>query len=139
MHISIQDFRCPSWNMIWSANTWQQRHALATRVHQWVRVGLNDHMDDLRLFNVPVAIMVIAQFSKQPIDADNVLIKPVIDGLKSFVIEDDDLAFVASSTGISCIGPVDSIEIFIKPAGTNHQWSDHDCSGRWLELINLST
>ena len=87
--------RPTSWNTFYAGQHWTQRRAEAERVHQLVRAAMTG---DEVLFERPVTITVDVLFKSRPLDADNIMAKLYIDGLKGWLIKDDNSIYVRSVT-----------------------------------------
>ena len=94
--------RPPSWNKAYAGQFWAKRKAEADRIHLAVRAAIDP---DWPLFEGQVDITVTAVFDKQPLDADNIPAKLYVDGLKGWLLADDDLAHVRSVRTVALVDP----------------------------------
>ena len=93
MKIILPDEKVISWNILYAGRHWSTRQQEAKRVHALVKYATLTK----KRFKNPVAITITA-YTKYPIDADNIMAKFYIDGLKEKVIEDDNPKMVESVT-----------------------------------------
>lgn len=105
MKIVLPKERPTSWNKFYSGMHWTQRKAEAERVHDLVvyeaykQIGINN----IRKFELPVDITIVAYFAKSWQDADNIAAKLYVDGLKYLLLKDDSPKWVQSVTTTSAI------------------------------------
>ena len=96
MIITLEGEKCPSWNTFYSGKHWTKRKEEVDRVHMLVRSQIDP---DLKQIGVPVNIRVTAFYAdKRKRDSDNIAAKLYIDGLKPFVIPEDDYHHVHDVT-----------------------------------------
>lgn len=112
MIITIPDLKCPSWNTLYAQGHWGKRSKLANELHLLVRAALDP---DAGMFDVPVDVTVTV-YRSVLIDADNIPAKLLIDGLKGFILRDDDPAWVQSVTTRSRKGKRPHVVIEISEA-----------------------
>ena len=95
--ITLVGERPTSWNTFYAGRHWRVRYDEANRVHAVVRAAMTGNEVP---FTNPVTITVTALFDnkEKPIDADNIMAKLYIDGLKGWLIKDDNLTYVRSVT-----------------------------------------
>lgn len=99
MKIILNGERPCSWNKFYSGMHWKKRQEEAERVHELVKYetyGLINRQGFVKRFTEPVNITVIAYFDKNLQDADNIASKLYVDGLKYFLLEDDNPKWVRS-------------------------------------------
>lgn len=95
---------------------WSKRSEEANRVHSIVQgymlaagIRRGDYI------NPPVTVTVNAYFDNRPLDADNIIAKLYVDGLKGWLLKDDSLKYVA---GVATFGFIDKsnprVEIIVK-------------------------
>ena len=89
--IIIPDERGPSWNDFYSGGHWSKRKDAKDRARQLVRAYLPP---DVSPFTVPVDIFITVYFASRQQDSDNICDKLIIDGLRPWVIPDDDRRYV---------------------------------------------
>lgn len=95
--IVIPNERPPSWNQLYSAKLhWSKRMKLAQEKHLLVRACLDPN--SIEMFEGPVQITFTVYFKDRPQDIDNIAPKMYIDGLKGWIIEDDDWRYVQKLT-----------------------------------------
>lgn len=94
MTITLLGERPWSWNQLYSGAHWSVRASEADRVHSLIR----DQVKGFKVLEGPVDITVTAYFRNKLQDADNILSKLYIDGMKGIVIKDDAPEFVRSVT-----------------------------------------
>ena len=94
--------RPPSWNAAYAGQHWAKRAEVVARIRAAVRAALDP---DWPLFEGLVDITVTAVFDKQPLDADNIPAKLYVDGLKGWLLADDDLAHVRSVRTVALVDP----------------------------------
>ena len=75
-----------SWNLLWSSKHWTVRQKLAQEVHARGRAALDPEIEPPPL---PVDVTVVAYQKGTPMDPDNILAKPYLDGLKGWWLRDD--------------------------------------------------
>ena len=103
-----------SWNVYYGGKHWTQRQREAQRVHALVRAALDPEQAP---FAGPVNITLIAFFSGRPLDPDNICAKLYIDGLKGWLIADDDRRHVRSVRVVSEVDRANPrLEIEVRPA-----------------------
>jgi hypothetical protein len=83
----IEDARPLSWNTLWSGQHWADRARIAHEWHNRVRAAIDVDADTP---NVPVYLEFQVFFKDRPQDIDNPLYKPMVDGMKGWLIPDDD-------------------------------------------------
>ena len=93
MKIVIKNERPISWNEFYSAGHWRKRQQYAKYVHDLVRYHKPRVIEKL---SYPVSIKMTVYFDKRPLDADNICAKIFIDGLKGWLLEDDNPKYVLS-------------------------------------------
>lgn len=93
--ITLVGERPTSWNTFYAGRHWRVRYDEANRVHAVVRAAMTGNEVP---FTNPVNITVTALFNDKPVDADNVIAKLYIDGLKGWLIKDDNSTYVRSVT-----------------------------------------
>ena len=100
--ITIPDESPMSWNSLYSGKHWSVRWNEAKRVHKIVRAHLDPEQP---VYHLPVNIHIRAYFASisQQLDADNIIGKIYVDGLKGWLIPDDTAGHVASVTTSSHI------------------------------------
>src|ERR1043165_2326061 len=81
-----------SWNKLYSGAHWSLRYVEAERVHELIR----EKSKGFKLLDGPVDIEITAYFRTRPLDADNVMSKYYVDGLKGILIRDDTPEYVRS-------------------------------------------
>lgn len=84
--------RPPSWNMLWSGVHWAKRKAIKDECALAMRAQIDP--DETFILDCPVEIHVRAYIKGRRSDWDNVCIKPYIDALIGFYLEDDNPDFV---------------------------------------------
>jgi hypothetical protein len=94
MTITLPGERAMSWNKLYSGSHWSLRYSEAERVHELIR----DKVKNFKILEAPVDITITAYFRIRPLDADNVMSKYYVDGLKGLVIRDDTPEYVSSVT-----------------------------------------
>lgn len=113
--IVIPDERPMSWNKFYGGQHHSVRTAEAKRVHGLVRtymVSMGLRYGDC--YEYPVDIEVNAYFKNKPLDSDNICSKLYIDGLKEYIIVDDNIKHVARVSSKSFIDACDPrVEIVI--------------------------
>lgn len=88
--------RLPSWNTFYAGQNHHVRTAMKNKWRLLVRSALTG---EEQMFDGPVHITVWAEYKGTPCDVDNVCAKLLIDGLKSYIIPEDDPRYVA---GVTC-------------------------------------
>ena len=111
MRIFLENERAPSWNTYYSGKHWAKRKKMADEKHLLVRAHLDPNANP---FEGPVAITLIATYKHHPVDSCNIMAKVYTDGLIGWVIEDDDMRYVTSTTCIPVLGDENSVEILIE-------------------------
>lgn len=91
MKIIIPQHRGPSWNDFYSGGHWSKRKAAKDEAQKLVRAYMDPNAD---MFDTPVDIFVTVYFKSRPQDSDNICDKLWIDGLKGWVIPEDDKRYV---------------------------------------------
>lgn len=119
MKIVLLGERPISWNNFYSGRHWSYRRILAEDIHQKVAFTLKAKFGrkPIPKIDYKVKIKVTAFYKKTHIDSDNIPAKIYIDGLKGFLIPDDDPRFVGSVTTLSKkveTGEKERVEIEIK-------------------------
>lgn len=109
----IEDTRCPSWQQFYSGSHWNERVDLKNDIKLRVRHAIDPNRSP---FTVPVFILYIAQYKNHPVDSDNMLTKMFTDGLKGWLIVDDDLNYVVGTAAIPVMGDSNNVTIYIFPA-----------------------
>lgn len=94
MVIVLSGERPWSWNKLYSGAHWSIRANEADRVHALIR----RQVSGFKMLEAPVDIIITAYFRSHQLDADNLLSKLYIDGLKGLVIKDDTPEYVRSVT-----------------------------------------
>ncbi len=105
-----------SWNVIYGAPHWHERAQLAKKLHEQVAWQLQIDQVERIFFAPRVDIHVDAYFHGNWLDSDNIPIKLLIDGLRGWVLKNDDPRFVrrvSSESHMSDTGR-EWIEISIK-------------------------
>lgn len=95
--ITLDGERPISWNVLYAGGHWNIRKREADRAHALVQEqvqGISEY------FKGPVHITTTVYFDANPFDSCNIPDKIYIDGLKGYLIHDDDLKYVASNTRI---------------------------------------
>lgn len=95
MKIVIKKERPLSWNEFYSAGHWSKRQRYAKYVHELVRYHKPRIVEKL---SYPVSIKMTVYFDKRPLDADNICAKIFVDGLKGWLLPDDNPTYVQSVT-----------------------------------------
>ena len=98
--ITIDGYRPPSWNQLYSGRHWSARKRMADEAHTLVRANIPESIET---FREVVEIRVTVYFDKRAHDADNVCAKIMIDGLIGSVIVNDDPKHVRRVTTESLI------------------------------------
>jgi hypothetical protein len=115
----IIPIRSASINQIYSASHWNKRNKLAAQVHEQVRWQLQ--IDEVpKVFFAPrVDISIDAYFHGKMLDSSNIPAKLFEDGLKSWVLADDDPRFVRRITTQSHLSETgrESVVITVKHIG----------------------
>jgi hypothetical protein len=116
MNICLVQERPVSWNRYYSGWHWSQRRTEAHRVHARVRAALPAEVLDspTPYFQKPVHITVTVTMSGHSLDCCNVPAKLYIDGLKGWVIADDDHRHVRSVKTVVLTGDIDAVTITIE-------------------------
>lgn len=96
--ITIPDEKPVSWNKFYAGRHWSNRKAEADRVHALVRAFIDP---DSEPFNCPVDITITAYFKGRVLDPDNICSKLYIDGLKGWIIADDNRRHVRGVRSVS--------------------------------------
>lgn len=112
--IHLPGLRAASWNQYWAGRHHAARSRDKRTSSALVRAALDPNACEL--YTVPVAITVLAEYKRNPVDCDNVCTKALIDGLRGWLIQNDDPRYVRSFTTISRRGDSDSVTIYIEPA-----------------------
>ena len=111
--------RSASMNQIYSASHWNKRNKLAAKVHEQVRWQLE--IDEVpKVFFAPrVDISIDAYFHGKMLDSSNIPAKLFEDGLKGWVLADDDPRFVRRVTTQSHLSETgrESVVITVKHVG----------------------
>jgi len=94
MKITLKGEQPWSWNKLYSGAHWSIRANEADRVHGLIREAVKGY----KVLEAPVDITITAYFRTRPQDADNILSKLYIDGMKGIVIKDDNPEYVRSVT-----------------------------------------
>ena len=93
--VVIPDERPMSWNQFYECPHWIVRKDEADRVHQLVKAFIDGNV---MMFEDRVDIFMTVYFDKRPHDADNIVAKLYIDGLKGKYLENDGHKHVRSVT-----------------------------------------
>lgn len=113
--IVLEGERPVSLNAYYAGMHWTKRKAEADRVHWMIHI-LNQKEKPLLKHIVDIAMHVY--FKSRPLDADNIMAKMYIDGLKGKVIVDDSPKYVRSVTTVSLTDRENPrVEIMIQPCG----------------------
>ena len=91
MIITIPDERGPSWNDFYSGGHWSKRKNAKDRARQLVRAYLDPNVEP---FDCIVDVFVTVYFKSRAQDSDNICDKLLIDGLRPWVIVDDDRRYI---------------------------------------------
>lgn len=104
MQFSIP-YSAPSWNIIYSSAHWTLRKKLADRWHGLVIKELK-RLKVSKIKSKKTIKIIIKSYYKDNrtvIDPDNICAKLIIDGLKGYLINDDDYHYISSVTTQSFI------------------------------------
>jgi hypothetical protein len=112
VYILIPDERALSWNDIYESRHWAHRYRLSKRKHGLVRGYLDP--DDGPIDEL-VDVYVLATFTSDPLDSDNVCAKAYLDGLKPVLLHDDNIKFVRHVTTRAKLGSENCVEIWLTP------------------------
>ena len=113
MIITIPDERGPSWNDFYSGGHWSKRKNAKDRARQLVRAYLDPNVEP---FDCIVDVFVTVYFKSRAQDSDNICDKLLIDGLRPWVIVDDDRRYIRWACTRSAIDKVNPrIEIEVVP------------------------
>ncbi len=93
--------RPPSWNAAYAGQHWAKRAEVVARIRAAVRAALDP--DQCQPFTVPVDVEVAVYFASRPQDADNIPAKLYIDGLKGWLLVDDDRRYVRSVRTVAAL------------------------------------
>lgn len=96
IHLTLEGYKIPSWNQLYSGRHWSKRAAMAAEAKTAVRVAIGDYAGEPE--DEPVHITVTSYVTHHPMDADNICSKLVIDGLIGWLITDDNPKYVLSVT-----------------------------------------
>ena len=110
--ILLYGMKAPSWNTLYAQGHWSKRKQLADDMHMLVRAALPP---DIQPFDVPVDITITAYYKGALVDCDNICAKLLIDGLKTWVLRDDNPSWVHSVTTISLKGKRSHVIIELTP------------------------
>lgn len=111
--LTIPNARAASLNEIWRQGFWRKRQALALAWKSVVRSAIDP--ETVQMYDVPVHVTIVACYKRRPVDADNVLCKPIIDAIKGWYIRDDDGRYVSGVTLYSRKADSDYIVITLEP------------------------
>ncbi len=114
MKITLENYKCPSWNILYSGKHYRKRMEMAEFAHQSVDEALNGVK--MTLYATPVNITVVGHFKSRIIDSDNIVSKLLIDSLKGKLIKDDSPQYVRRVTTESVKAEKDYTEIIIEVA-----------------------
>lgn len=93
MNILIADYKCPSWNELYSQKHWSTRREMAETAHQLVAIACREQKIQ-PIISYPVHIKITA-YRKREIDSSNVTGKLLEDGLvKAGILKDDSPKYV---------------------------------------------
>jgi uncharacterized protein YjbK len=95
--------RSPSWNKIYTVNSYWTRKAIVDGIHALVVQALLTQKIPKQIYEKRVTIRVIAYFKHRPIDSDNIPAKIYLDPLKSWLLKNDDITCVGAVTTESII------------------------------------
>lgn len=113
MKIVIPDERGPSWNDFYAGGHWSKRKGAKDRARQLVRAHLDPTVAP---FDCIVDIFITVYFKNKPQDSDNICDKILIDGLRPWVIKDDDRRYVRWACTCSMVDKENPrIEIEVTP------------------------
>ena len=99
MKLVLDGEQAPSQNGFYSGMHWSQRKELADAIHWSVREVIDPNIEP---FSMPVDITVTCYYKdRRRRDSDNVCPKMYIDGLRDFVIVDDDTRYVRAVTTVA--------------------------------------
>lgn len=95
VRIVIPGERGVGWQGFYSGGHWSKRKQAADIAHQLVRAYIDPNVEP---FDCRVDIITTVYFKSQPQDSDNICDKLWIDGLRGWVIKDDDRRYVRRTT-----------------------------------------
>ena len=121
IRILLEGERALSWNTFYKQGFWKKRYDLAKEKQLLVRAAIDPDIDP---FAVPVQITIRATFKDHPVDVDNVCSKTYIDGLKGFVIADDDIGYVGRVIHEVVMGKENSVLIIVEPMAIDSATND---------------
>lgn len=102
-----------SWNRFYAGTHFHERKRMAHAVHALVAGFLPVNAE---VYTVPVDITITAYFKSRPLDADNIVGKLYIDGLKGKILQDDNPRWVRSVKTVSLMDKaLPRVEIEIVP------------------------
>lgn len=113
MKIILANERPISYNKFYSGMHWTRRQEYAERVHNLTHVEAYRQLGKIKLLDNPVEIAITAYFKGPIQDADNIACKLYIDGLKNFLLKDDNHLYVKSVTARSIKAKENRVEIEI--------------------------
>lgn len=119
LRLALRGYRPASWNRK-NVTGWT-RQQLAAEAHQHVIAALALLPQRPARIRGPFAVTAIGRFARQPLDPDNIRLKPAIDALRyAGVIDDDDYTRVIQVTVRSELAPdgEDSVVLEVRPVGT---------------------
>lgn len=99
---------------MWAGLHHQKRARLARDIQWKVRASCDPNWVP---FEERVDVLVIATYRHHPVDSDNIVLKPYLDGLKGVLVHDDDCAHVRRVSMESRVGEEDRVEIVVIPVG----------------------
>lgn len=112
--IEIEDYHCPSWNILYTGVHWVTRKKMVDEIHQMVYFKCR--AQKIPLQTQPVKLEFELSYKKRlRHDIDNAFLKPFVDGLvKAGVLTDDSSQYVNEISIKTAIGqPKDKIIIKI--------------------------
>lgn len=82
MQIIIDNFKCPSWNTLYSSKHWTVRKKMADEIHQLVFYSVKQQIKNIKPFEKKVKIIFEIHYKdNRRHDPDNAAIKLILDGL----------------------------------------------------------
>ena len=96
-HIDLKVCGRYGMNAIYKGGHWSKRKSVADEIHQLVLVSMLQQKVKRKIFKEPVEIL-FKYNSKLDIDNHSVLSKMIIDGVKGYLIENDNRKYVKKIT-----------------------------------------
>lgn len=96
MKLILKDFRPPTWNSFYAGKHWSVRQKKAKEIQDYICAEIKNHKFEPIELNGKKARFIFGCYLKgKGIDADNICVKPIIDGFKlAGIIEDDKPAII---------------------------------------------